>query len=247
MASFASITQLPIGSAATSESFSLSAESGTYALSMHGAAKLITDIYPSGVYLLNGHIVDLKVGYAFSLDSGSFALSGTDAETENRTDNTKILLDVNFGVPAETGVFTLTGQDVELDSGFGLVAEAGSYVVTSNNVNLNISMAVPSVSYVVTGQDTAQKITEVIDAGSFNVVLHDNSVFSNRIITADSGSYSKTVFKVRFRGFLSPEPARPEFIDAVVPEGAWTAGASNPLISWNETYVRGSDTWAKGA
>jgi len=233
MASFASITQLPIGSAATSESFSLTAESGTYALSMHGAAKLITDIYPSGVYLLNGRIVDLKVGYAFSIDSGSFALSGTDAETENRTDNTKVLLDVNFGVPAETGVFTLTGQDVELDSGFGLVTESAAYVITLNNVNFNISMAVPSVSYVVTGQDTSQKISEVFDAGSFTVVLQDNAVFSNRIITAESISYTTSGKDVRFLGFLSPEPARPDYNEVVVPDEIWVASQPQPL----------SDTW----
>ena len=233
MPSFASITQLPIGSAATSESFSLTAESGTYALSMHGAAKLITDIYPSGVYLLNGRIVDFKVGYAFSVDSGSFSLSGTDAETENRTDNTKILLDVNFGVPAETGVFTLTGQDIELDSGFGLISESGTYVITSNNVNFNISMAVRSASFELTGQNTTQKITEVIDAGSFTVALQDNAVFSNRIITAESFSYTISMNAVRFLGFLSPEPARPDYNEVVVPDEIWVAAQPQPL----------SDTW----
>ena len=236
MASFASITQLPIGSAATSESFSLSAESGTYALSMHGAAKLITDIYPSGVYLLNGRIVDFKVGYAFAIDSGSFALSGTDAETENRTDNTKILLDVNFGVPAEAGVFALTGQDVELDSGFGLISESGSYVITSNNVNFNISMAIPSVSYVLTGQDTSQKISEVFDAGSFAVTLQDNAVFANLILTAESFSYTASGKDVRFLGFLSPEPAKPDFNEVVVPDEIWVAVQSQPLSdTWTET------------
>lgn len=235
MATFAPIAQLAIGSATVSENFSMSAESGTYALSMHGAAKLITDIYPSGSYLLNGRAVDLKVGYYFATDAGQFTLTGTDAETENRTDDGKILLDRNYGFPILSGSFALTGNTVEIDTGFGLVTETAEYDISTFAANLNVRFSAPSGQFTLTGQSVTKDISEIAESGSFTVTGDDAFMFANRPMVADAGSFNTSVFDIKIRGYLS-FVASPKIYQesASLPSDIWAASDTTEEPSWTE-------------
>ena len=52
MTAFALLASTAIGQASTNANYQLSVNSGTFTLSMQGAAKLITDIYPTGTFTI---------------------------------------------------------------------------------------------------------------------------------------------------------------------------------------------------
>lgn len=81
MLGLSAIAELPLGDTRrVTFKYTMSVTHGTYALSLHGAAKLISDIYPSGEYILSGSDVVLRFAhaYTFAVDSGSYALTMQD-------------------------------------------------------------------------------------------------------------------------------------------------------------------------
>lgn len=195
MLGFAPIATTPLGAPSANEAFTLTAQNGVYALSLQGAGKLITDIYPSGTFLLNGRAAGLSAGRPTQANSGTFVLEGQD-----------VTLDQNYGVIASNGSFTLAVYDVELDRNAGLIAESGAFTLTGQDLTLQIDVSISAESgaFVLQGQNAARKISEVFDSGSFTLTANnaDGLVYSRNIIV-ESSPYSITGQTVKFRGFLS--------------------------------------------
>lgn len=206
MLGFAPIAASPLGAPSANETFSISAQNGVYALSLQGAGKLITDIYPSGSFLLNGRAVALNKGKAISAESGTYTLSGSTADIETRSNDANILLDRNYGLVAANGSYTVTLQDATLKQGFGLIAESGAYTLSGQDLTLQIAVSIlaDSGAFVFTGQNTSRKIGEVFDSGSFTVTAIDADLVYGRSIELGFHSYTASGHDVKFRGYLSP-------------------------------------------
>lgn len=206
MLGFAPIAASPLGAPSANETFSISAQNGVYALSLQGAGKLITDIYPSGSFLLNGRAVALNKGKAISAESGTYTLSGSTADIETRSNDANILLDRNYGLVAANGSYTVTLQDATLKQGFGLIAESGAYTLSGQDFTLQIAVSISADSgaFVLTGQDASRNIGEVFDSGSFTVTVTDADLVYGRSVELGFYSYAASGQAVIFRGFLSP-------------------------------------------
>jgi len=192
MLGLSAIAALPIGDA-RGVPYVMSVTHGTYALSMQGAAKLITDIYPSGTFTLSGNAVTLSAQRAFPVDAGSFTFSGQD-----------VGLDYGFGIVVDSGTYTLTGQDIIFDTGFGIVVDSGSFTLTEQDINIHISMNAVNGSFTVTGQNIPKGISEAFDEGTFTYTGRDADFTVQRLFVIDNGSYAVTGYDTKFRGFFSP-------------------------------------------
>ena len=263
MLGFSPIASAPLGANVDGDKV-LVADSGTFTLSMHGAAKLISDVYPSGSYILDGRAVTFKVtrAYDFSLDAGSFAFTGTDAETETRADAGNILLDVNFGLPLDAGTFTLTySTDLDFQKGFGLIADSGSFASTGNDVTLTKDMNIypDSGTFTLSGQDftvTAQ-LNMAVDAGAFTLTGQDLTLTVQRYFATNIGTFTLTFQEFKIKGFLSPYVPPAVYTEQTVPAEIWTE-QTEPTDIWVEqvdasspTYTEASDTstntWTEAA
>ena len=176
---------------------------GQYALSMQGAAKLITDVYPSGTFAINGQTVGLSAQRPSNFSAGTFTLSGQD-----------VTFDYGFGIVVDSGSYTLTGQDFVFDTGFGIIWAKGTFTLTGQNVNTNVSMNAVNGSFTVTGQDALKGVSEVFEVGTFTMTLRDATVTAQFNLSADAGSLSLNTSgnDIKIRGFLS----------AYVPPEIWT-------------------------
>ena len=76
MLGFSPLATTALGAPTANEAYSMQVTSGTFTLSMQGAAKLITDIFPNGTYTLSGQSVGLSAGRPSTFSAGSFTLSG---------------------------------------------------------------------------------------------------------------------------------------------------------------------------
>lgn len=237
MPTFASIAQFAIASSTGSESFVLSTTSGTYALSMHGAAKLISDIYPSGSYVLNGRSMGLNVGNIITAENATYTLSGTTAETETRLDAANILLDRNYGLVANNASYATTLQSVDLKKGFGIGADAGSFTVAYNDINANVRFAAPTASFLLFGQPAFKGIGEGFDAGTFATTTQDATLVYGRNIYPTEQKYTLTGNEITIRGFLSP----------VVPIETYTEKGPEVTEIWTEQVAASTTTWTEVA
>lgn len=237
MASFTPIAQVTPGASTGNESFVLSTTSGTYALSMHGAAKLITDIYPSGSFLLNGREVGLNTGNTITAESGAYIFTGTTADTETRTDAANVLLDRNYAIVANNATYTLSMQSADLMKGFGIGAETGTYTVTYNDINASVRFAAPSGSFLMFGQPAFKGVGESFEAGSFTVTTQDATLSYGRNIYPVTHGYSLTGHDVTFRGFFNP----------FVTEETYTEEDVAVVETWTEQDVPVSTTWTQVA
>ena len=193
MLGYSPIATTPLGAAQASEAYTLVTQSGTYALSLQGAGKLITDIYPSGTYILNGRDAAIGANRPANFNAGSFILEGQD-----------VIFDQGYGIVVPSGSFTLTGQDAVFDTGFGVVWMNGDYTVTGQTININISSAAPSGSFVVTGQPVTKGISDVVEGSAFTMTLQDASITAQLSIRCDAQTQSLSGTDFKFRGFFSP-------------------------------------------
>jgi len=212
MLGLSAIAELPLGDA-RGVSYVMSVTHGTFALSMQGAAKLITDIYPSGTFTLSGNAVTFSTQRAFPVDEGVFTVSGQNVE-----------LDYGFGIIVESASYTLTGNDVVLDLGFGILVDSGAYTLTEQDINIHISMNAVSGSFSLTGQNIPKGITEVFDNGTLTLTGRDVDFSLQRLLVAANGIYPVTGQDIKFRGFLTP----------YVPQETWTTQVDVAPAIWTE-------------
>jgi len=212
MLGLSAIAALPLGDA-RGVPYVMSVTHGTYTLSMQGAAKLITDIYPSGTFAVSGNAVTLSAQRPFTIDAGTFAVSGQD-----------VGLDYGFGIVVDSASYTLTGQDIVFDTGFGIVVDSGSYAITGQDISIHISMNAINGSFIVTGQNIPKGISEAFDVGLFTLTERDADFTVQRVLASANGTYSVTGHDLKFRGFFTP----------YTPPEAWvTATDVDPEI-WTE-------------
>ena len=134
-----SIAGGPIGGAPSGASanvnYSLAVTNGTFTLSLQGAGKLITDIYPTGTFVLDGQAASVTAQRPANFDTGAFAYTGQN-----------VLFDQNFGLIIDTiynnSQFTYTGQDVIFEKGFGMVLASQAFTFTGQSINFTKQMNV---------------------------------------------------------------------------------------------------------
>jgi hypothetical protein len=188
------IAALPLGDA-RGVPYVMSVTHGTYALSMQGAAKLITDIYPSGTFTLDGRAVDFNVGYYFDAQSGSFAVTGQD-----------VAFSIGKGIVFDTGTFTQTVYDVEFPVSLSPDAEVGEFTLSGQSVafEIHVSIAAESGTFAVTGQDIPKTISEIAGPVNFVTTRNDIEFTVQRSFVLANGAYTIEGLAVKFRGFFSP-------------------------------------------
>lgn len=207
MLGFAPLATTALGAPTANENYALQVTTGTFTLSMQGAAKLITDIYPSGVFTLNGRSVGLSAGRPSTFTTGSFSLSGQD-----------INFDQNFGLIIDSvynsATFALTGQNIVFDTGFGLAANNGSFSLNGQSLDFKIDMNISADagSFAVTGQDALKGIGEAFDVGTFTYTGQNATLFAGRFLRPESESFSITMQDFKIKGWFSP----------TVPDAIWT-------------------------
>jgi len=207
MLGFAPIAKTALGSPTPTTDSAIEAASGTFTLSMQGAAKLITDIYPSGTFATSGQAVTFRANRPADFATGVFALTGQN-----------ITFDQNYGLIIDSvynsATFAYTGQSVILDTGFGLAANNATFTVTGRDVDftkqMNISADVGTFTY--TGQDALKGVAEAFAVGSFTYTGQAATLFVGRLLTPVTGEFSYTLQDFKTRGWLSPS----------VPPAIWT-------------------------
>ena len=207
MLGFSALAKTALGAPSPNEAYSLQVTTGTFTLSMQGAAKLITDIYPSGTFTLNGRSVGLSAGRPSTFTAGSFTLSGQNID-----------FDQNFGLIVDSvynsATFALTGQNVVLDTGFGLAANNGSFALNGQSLDFKIDMniAADRGAFTLTGQDALKGVGEAFAVGAFTYTGQDATLFVGRFLRPQTVTFTYSSSEIKFRGWFSP----------TVPPAIWT-------------------------
>lgn len=128
-------------------------------------------------------------GYTLTADTGSFTVTGTDANPE-------------YGrlVFADSGAFVVTGQAATLARGYGLTADTGSLSITGTVATLHYGRVLPCVAGAVdvNGTDASLEYGRSLQAGSgaYSVTGQDANLIHATVgsytITANPGTYSIT-------------------------------------------------------
>jgi len=206
MTAFNPIASGPLG-ASGGANYALSVTSGTFTLSMQGAGKLITDIYPSGTFAVNGSQTGLLVGSYFFVDSGSFTYQFNN-----------VTVGLGKGIEALSGAFTLTGNDADFRQSLNLGAELGTFALTGQDIPaiLDISYIVDATAFTLTPSelDRLGRNYDIEAAnGSFSVTFQDaDRIGRNYRILAGTRSMATSGYDLKFRGFFS----------AYIPPEIWT-------------------------
>ena len=204
-----SIASGPIASgalgASSSLNYSIQVTSGTFTLSMQGAGKLITDIYPTGTFALDGKAVALTAQRPANFDAGSFTLTGNN-----------VGLDYGFGIIANNGSFTLSGQDLTLESGFGIILDSGSFSLSGTAIDftkqMNISAELGTFTY--TGQDALKGVSEAFDVGAFTLTGRDATLFAGRFLRPETATFTYSSSETKSRGWFTPVVSAEIWTDA---------------------------------
>lgn len=205
--------------ASSSASYSIQVVSATFTLSMQGAGKLITDVYPSGQFILDGRPVGLTAQRPANFDAGTFALTGQD-----------VTLDQNFGLIIDAtynnAAFTYSGQDIIFEKGFGMVLTSEPFSLTGLSVDFTKQMNISAEtgSFALTGQDVLKGISEAFDVGTFTYTGQNFELFAGRFLRPESQSYTINMQEFKIRGWLTP----------VVPAEIWTDVTSVPPETWTD-------------
>ena len=197
----------PIGSSGGAN-YALVANSGTFTLSMQGAAKLITDIYPSGTFILSGQALLTPVAYDYDIQSGSFTLTGQDVVTALgkgivlepigtfTTTGHAVSFQKNLSPDAAVGSFTLTGQDQTYDVHVSLGDPVGTFTLTGNSVIFGFKIDAETGTFALTGQSATLR-------------------HGRKLSITDPQAFTYTGLEIKFRGWFSP----------TVPPAIWTDAA----------------------
>jgi hypothetical protein len=102
----------------------------------------------------------------------------------------------DYTLTADSGSFTLTGQDVDLLASRLLAAASGSYTLTGQDVALlrGFLLSAASGSFTLTGQDVGllRGLLLAAESGSFTYSGQDAALVVSRLLGAESGSFTLT-------------------------------------------------------
>lgn len=176
---------------ATVESYTLTAEPGSYSVSGVDATLTysgsggggLTLAAEAGSYALTGTAADLLHGRVVVPDAGSYALTGSAAA----------LLKTSL-LTAEAGTYAVTGTDADLLRGYPLAANQGSYTLTGTDASLlrGYPLTAEAGSYSLTGTDAGLFYGRELaaDGGVYVLTGTAAGLVHARILSADAGSYS---------------------------------------------------------
>lgn len=211
----------PIASGAIASSgganYSMPVTHGTFTLSMQGAGKLITDIYPSGQFTLSGQPLLNPVAYNYSIQSGSFTLTGQD-----------VVVSLGKGVFLEPiGTFTLTGQAVSFQKSLSPDAEVGTFTLTGQDQTYAIAISIipTTATFALTGQDVIFGFDIDAEVGTFTLTGRDAVLSHGRTFSIPNAqAYTYQGYDVKFRGWFTP----------LVPSETWSDAATVPTETWTD-------------
>ena len=206
MLGFSPLGTTALGSPTANEAHTMQVTSGTFTLSMQGAGKLITDIYPTGTFTLSGQSVGLSAGRPSTFTTGSFTLSGQNID-----------FDQNFGLIIDSvynsATFTYAGQNIVFDTGFGMVLASGSFTSSGQSVDFTKQMNIgaDTGTFTLTGQDALKGISDVISKG---IHLHRPSRRHDcsTLFWCRNSKFTYSFNEFKIRGWLTPN----------VPAEIWT-------------------------
>lgn len=149
-----------------------------------GAAPLAAD---SGSFILTGKDAQTSISVILQADSGSFDLTGQDATTAQTA----------YILIADSVLFDLTGQTADLFFGHLLNADSIAFTLTGQDATTasGFLLSALSGSFDLTGQDAITRITaHVLTADSvlFDLTGQDATTSAEEILSADSGSFILT-------------------------------------------------------
>ena len=225
MTAFAPIAATSLGQSSTSASYSMQVTSGTFAVSMQGAALLIGDIFPHGLFNYTGNAVNFNVGRLLSASTGSFALTGQNVN-----------LDHGFGLPVDSGTFTYTGHSVAFDVSRGLTASNGSFVLTGQSLDFTKQMNVSAETgvFTYTGQDAFKGVGEAFEVGSFTYNGHNVDLNAQRSLKIDTGLFSYNLQDFKIKGWFSSPISSATWSETTSPDGTWTETTDTPSETWTD-------------
>ena len=216
MTAFAPIAATTLGQSSSSAGYQMQVTSGTFTLSMQGAALLIGDIFPHGLFTYTGHAVDLNVQRLFSADTGAFVVTGQNVN-----------LDHGFGLPVDSGTFTYTGHSVAFDVSRGLAANNGSFVLTGQSLDFTKQMNVSAETgvFTYTGQDAIKGVGEAFEVGSFTYNGHNVDLNAQRSLKIDTGTFSYSFQDFKIKGWFAPSIPATTWTEITIPVERWTDAA----------------------
>lgn len=180
MLGFNPLSSAPLGAAASGDKTIL-AGSGTFTLSMQGAAKLISDVYPSGQFTSDGQAITFSAQRAFVADAGTFTVSGQ-----------SLIIAGQFGIFAERGTFALAGQGATVTAQLSVAANNGSFILTGTNAETETRT---NDSNVLLDRNYGLPL----DAGTFALTYSVDLDFKKGFgVIANSGTFASTVYDVTF-------------------------------------------------
>lgn len=201
-----------IGSGAIGSSgganYSMSVTHGTFTLSMQGAGKLITDLYPTGQFTLSGQPLLNPVAYNYAIQSGSFGLTGQN-----------VIVSLGKGIFLEpVGTFATTGQAVSFQKNLSPDAQVGTFALTGQDQSyeIHISIIPPAATFTLTGHDVIFNFPIEAEVGTFALTGIAATLRHGRILSVtDAAQYTYQGKDVKFRGWFSP----------TLPPAIWTDAA----------------------
>jgi|TARA_Y100000015_G_scaffold40321_1_gene45069 hypothetical protein len=197
----------PIGSSGGAN-YVLSVTHGTFTLSMQGAGKLITDIYPSGQFALSGQALLNPVSLNIGAEEGVFTYTGS-----------TVAVSLGKGIFLEPiGTFASTGHAVSFQANLSPDAAPGTFTVTGQDQEyaIDISIIPPAATFTLTGQPATFGFVLDPTTATFTLTGPDVVLSAGRTLSiANTESYTYQGYAVVFRGWFTP----------VVPSETWTEAA----------------------
>jgi hypothetical protein len=108
-----------------------------------------------------------------------------------------------YVLQAETGMYTLAGQDATLAASITFTAEFGDYQIVGQDANLERGYKLTAAygAYAITGQDAGSRVDYKLSAarGTYVITGQDIDFVVNRILDADTIYYALTGIDVEFQ------------------------------------------------
>jgi hypothetical protein len=140
-----------------------------------------------GTFTLNGQNVALSTPTMFSIEAGTFTLTGSDADRD-------------ISMSAGLGSYTLSGQAVTFGGALSIGAERGNFSLTGRDVTFRLlrsyDLTASVGTYTLTGRAATLRYGHKVpaDTGSFTLSGQGADLDADRKLYLDNGSYTVTGF-----------------------------------------------------
>lgn len=200
----APLAKAPLAASAN-ESYSLSAVNGTFTLSMQGAGQLITDVYPSGQFTLNGQTIGFREEYAYPILHGSFTYAFQTFSVA-----------LGKGLFANQGSFVTTGNAVNFQRNVKIDAQTGTFSLTgqAQTHRIAVSISPPTATFSLTGFDVIFGFDIDAETKTFSYTGQSVDLSAGRFLRPVTENFSYSGPETKFRGWFTPFVAAEIWTDA---------------------------------